>query len=271
MTSPPYSISENHGLRSDYMRRLLSASPRRVAAQAEVDIPRVLVQYWHDASGVPPDVAECLASWRPFIGRGFQRVLFSDDTARTFIAESFSPRYVQAFDRCRHPAMRCDYFRLCWLLQEGGFYVDADEWYHGAECDELFADAALKVQPLCYDVESECMVPPSEFLTQLAPGRKPIYYVNNNPMIAPPAHPIVHLALERATHLLHAETAPRDIQSITGPGNLTACLVRYCVEQVTPPPSDFAFIRNWDLIATSRWPLSYRNDERNWRLWNPND
>jgi hypothetical protein len=115
------------------------------------------------------------------------------------------------------------------------------------------------------------MVPPSEFLTEASPGRDRIYYVNNNPLIAPPAHPIVHLALERATHLLHAETAPGDVQSITGPGNLTACLVRYCVERGAQPPADVAFIRNWSLIATSRWPLSYRNDERNWRLWNPDD
>ena len=27
----------------------------------------------------------------------------------------------------------------------------------------------------------------------------------------------------------------------------------------------------WDFISVSRWPLSYRNDERNWRLWKPTD
>jgi hypothetical protein len=26
---------------------------------------------------------------------------------------------------------------------------------------------------------------------------------------------------------------------------------------------------DWDEVATSRWPLSYRDDERNWRHWNP--
>lgn len=271
MTSRSVSISENDTLRSEHMRRLLLASPRRRSAHAEIAIPRVLMQYWHDRSDVPPDVAECLSSWSPFISRGFQRLIFDDDTAAAFISERFSRRYRQAFDHCRHPAMRCDYFRLCWMLREGGFYVDADEWYHGTECDELFDDGRFKVQPLCYDVQSQSMVSASQFLTKSRPGGDRIYYVNNNPLIAPPAHPIVRLALERATHLLHAATAPRDIQSITGPGNLTACVVRHVVERGTHQAVDFAFIRDWDLISTSRWPLSYRNDERNWRLWNPDN
>jgi hypothetical protein len=29
-------------------------------------------------------------------------------------------------------------------------------------------------------------------------------------------------------------------------------------------------LANWGAISTSRWSLSYREDDRNWRLWNPN-
>lgn len=165
--------------------------------------------------------------------------------------------------------MRCDYFRLCWILLKGGFYVDADEWYLGGDCDEFFSDGNLKIQPLCYDPTRQIMIPAERFLN--AEDRSPnwIYYVNNNPLIAPPGHPVIRLALERATGLLLDAKPSLDIQSTTGPGNLTASLVRYSIESVEVQEPHFRFIPQWDSISVSRWPLSYRDDERNWRLWKP--
>src|SRR5206468_3715503 len=41
-----------------------------------------------------------------------------------------------------------------------------------------------------------------------------IFYVNNDPLIAPPAHPVICLALARSTQLLLSHTGDRrDIQS----------------------------------------------------------
>ena len=100
----------------------------------------MIVQFWHDSADVPPDVSECLDSWRPLIECGFRRVLFDDDTASAFISKFLGSMHAAAFDCCRHPAMRCDYFRLCWMHLQGGFYVDADDWYLGANCDDLFVD-----------------------------------------------------------------------------------------------------------------------------------
>ncbi|HSH61122.1 MAG TPA: hypothetical protein VK988_16075 [Acidimicrobiales bacterium] len=153
------------------------------------------------------------------------------------------------------------------MLLLGGFYVDADECYIGGDCDELFTDGRLKVQPLCYDLSTESMVPASVFLNEDERSAVRVYYVNNNPLVAPREHPLIRLALERATRrLLHAKPS-RDIQSTTGPGNLTASLVRYSVNGGDAEPPDFAFLFGWDAISASRWPLSYREDERNWRLW----
>ena len=60
--------------------------------------------------------------------------------------------------------MRCDYFRLCYILKHGGFYVDADEVYQSTECDSLFEDDRIKLQPLCYDIRADQMVAPEDFL-----------------------------------------------------------------------------------------------------------
>ena len=168
--------------------------------------------------------------------------------------------------------MRCDYFRLCFILLNGGFYVDADEIYSGRNFGDYFCDSRLKVQPLCYDTTTDTMVAPQPFLGERRFAASWIFYINNNPLISPPNHPVIHIALTRASGLLLANSGKAEIQSTTGPGNITASLVEHALTLRTreriqrfPNPLD------WDEISTSVWPLSYRNDDRNWRLANPCD
>lgn len=263
-------VSENADLRSACVRRLLGERDSPGSQACAASIPRVIVQFWHDLARIPSDVAACIQSWSPLVECGFRRVLFDDSRAEAFIARHLGSDHAHAFRRCGHPAMRCDYFRLCYLLERGGFYIDADEWYLGADCDPLLGDDRLRVQPLCYDRAAYAMVPAAVFLSEPQPSEERTFYVNNNPLIAPRGHPVIHLALERATGLLLQPKAPTDVQSTTGPGNLTASLVRYSIEQKDAARLEFGFLADWDSISISKWPLSYRNDERNWRLWKPN-
>lgn len=266
--NPAY-IAEDDHLRSSHIRELLQGTTPRAAPCGTANIPRVIVQFWHDARNIPADVCECLESWEPLTRHGFRRVLFDDNEARRFIDGHFGSRYVAAFDLCHHPAMRCDYFRLCYMLRHGGFYVDADEVYQGDDCHFLFHDNRLKIQPLCYDTVTGTMVTTDAFVKKRAYSPRWVFYVNNNPIIAPASHPIIRLALARATGILLscAEELP-DIQSTTGPGNLTASLARHSIAtELAGRARDFALLPNWEATSISRWPLSYRNDERNWRLW----
>ena len=272
LSDDPVRTAEDHGLRSAHMRDLVRRRTPTKSRPRASQIPRVVVQFWDDPFRLPSDVRECLDSWQPLAKSGFKRVLFDEDGASRFISRVFGPRFVAAFDRCHHPAMRCDYFRLCFLFARGGFYVDADEWYLGASCEELFLNNMLKVQPLCYDLATDSMVPTEVFVHRRAYSPDWIFYVNNNPLVAPPFHPIIRLALARSTRILLSESRLPDIQSTTGPGNLTACLVRHSLAcQVAGKDRDFALLDNWETISVSRWPLSYRDDARNWRLWNPSE
>ena len=170
--------------------------------------------------------------------------------------------------------LRCDYFRLCYILANGGFYVDANDVYQGTDCERLFGDAKLKVQVLCYAVATDSMVNPDVFFEQQKWSSSWIFYVNNNPIVAPAGHPVVHLALERATRILLNCRERPGIQSTTGPGNLTASLVKHAIASTCQGlDRDFVILGDWQEIAFTRWPLSYRNDElsyrnekRNWRL-----
>lgn len=264
------SIAENDHLRSKHIREIFQNTTQIKNSSTEVYIPRIIIQFWHDKNNIPKDVQDCIDSWKILEGQGFKRLLFDDNIAREFILKELGNTYANAFDRCHHPAMRCDYFRLCYIFLVGGFYVDADEVYQGADCNYLFQNNNLKVQPFCYDISTDSMINPEIFIKQKKYSKDWIFYVNNNPIIAPPKHYLILLALERATKLLlESDKEQLDIQSTTGPGNLSASLVRYSIEcRKRDIQFDFSILSNWESISQNRWFLSYRNDNRNWRIWN---
>lgn len=228
------------------------------------------MQFWHDLHKLPHDVEECIASWTRWEANGFSYQLFDEGAAKAFIGSSLGARHERAFERCYHPAMQSDYFRLCYLLVKGGFYVDADDACVGTDIAWLFEDGRLKVQPLCYDVASEVMIEPSLFLRADVYDPSWIFYFNNNPLVAGPGHPIIERALSQATHLLElaSEDALPEIQTTTGPGNLSKSIFDHGTGSGDGVERDLVVLRDWDSVAVSRWPLSHRGDARNWRLSN---
>jgi hypothetical protein len=272
MNLPPPGLlgsSEDHGFRSGFIQWLLHQPfpPPEQRRTYGDPIPKVLVQYWHDLQMLPSDVKECLDSWQPILDEGFSRLIFDDERARSFISEHYSSKHVEAFDLCYHPAMRCNYFRLCYVFKYGGFYVDADEVYRRTGCEALVSDDKLKVQPLCYDTATDAMVRPEDFLKDVAFPSNRIFYVNNNPLIAPAGHELLRMALERSTHILLRRSERPEIQSTTGPGNLSATLVDHAAKtRLACRDWDFAFLIDWEQTSVCRWALEYRNDQRNWRL-----
>jgi hypothetical protein len=188
--------------------------------------------------------------------------MFCDDSAAAYISQRYGPREIAAFARCRHPAMRSDYLRMCFVLADGGFYVDADDVLLGHGWAEVFRNGALKVQPLCYDVTAGVMVPASQLRRADLPTEGRIFYVNNNPIAASAGHPILERALARATDRLLGDEAAPEIQSTTGPGNLTAVLAAHAR---VSGASDVELLLSWEETAEPRWDLTYRGDARNWR------
>ena len=267
MTDSP----EHHRQRSEFIRRLVqqSAGQLPINDQYKQAPPRTIVQFWHSLREIPEDIKECIASWSRWTTSGFTHRLFDERSAKAFIGGSLDARHERAFERCYHPAMQADYFRLCYLLVEGGFYVDADDVCVGAKISWLFDDGRLKVQPLCYDIASGTMVNPSTFLQIDAFNPSWIFYFNNNPLIANQGHPIIERALRRATDLLELaeEDALPEIQTTTGPGNLSRSIFEHGTG-LGGVESDLVILRDWDSLAVSKWPLSHRGDARNWRFSN---
>jgi len=273
LSAYPVGFEENEPLRSDFIRALtlhqldqVSTASSEERRRPGATPPRTLVQFWHDLSDLPEDVKACLASWERLRDHGFEFRMFDDVSAAAYISDTFGPRELKAFSRCRHPAMRSDYLRLCFLVAEGGLYVDADDVLSGDDWPLLFESDGLKLQPLCYDIPSRSMVPASEIWRPDLPTADRIFYVNNDPIAAPARHPVLRYALRRATGRLLGDDPRPAIQSTTGPGNLTAALAAHAHNLIMAGKSlDFALLQNWEAIAETRWELSYRSDGRNWR------
>jgi mannosyltransferase OCH1-like enzyme len=263
-------FEEDERRRSDFIRQLTlrqlrrehESSSRPERTDPTVCVPRTLVRFWHEQHNVPLDVRRCLDSWDALRDEGISFRMFGDASGAAYIAERYGQRELAAFGRCKHPAMRSDYFRMCFVLAEGGLYVDADDVLRGAGWQDVFRDGRLKLQPLCYDLTASGMLPSSELRRTDLPTEGRIFYVNNNPIAAPPGHPVLRRALTRATDRLLGDERSPEIQATTGPGNLTAVLAAHARQSQTP---DFELLLDWEETAESCWDLSYRRDERNWR------
>ncbi len=257
-------IPEDDNKRSKFIYDFLQKQ-KHTYSNEDLVIPKVIVQYWHSLDELPNDVFKCIESWKTLKNKGFEFKFFDDDSAKKFINKHLSEEHLRSYLNCHHPAMRCDYFRLCYLYICGGFYVDSDELYLNEEIDFLFKNNNIKIQPFCYSIEQEKMIEIEDYLNKPYDATK-IYYFNNNPIIAPPFHELISIALKGATDKLLREENIFDIQSTTGPGNLSASIVYYLLSG----KNKIDIIDNWNSISESPWPLSYRNDDRNWRLYNGN-
>ncbi|HEY8949450.1 MAG TPA: hypothetical protein VIM56_11245 [Rhizomicrobium sp.] len=271
MVSYPIGFEKDEKLRSAFIRDITLQQLDYSASISSdepttSEIPKKLIRYWHDPVNLPDDVQACLSSWDRLAEEGFTLQTFSDTSAGEYIAERYGDHEREAFSRCRHPAMRCDYLRMCFVLADGGFYVDADDVLLGDGWQRIFRNGKLKVQPLCYDIPTGGMLPATEIWQVDLPTEGRIFYVNNDPIAAPAGHPVLRLALTRATEKLLSDEQFPEIQSTTGPGNFTAALAAHARDLKTiGVPFDFELLRDWDAIAETRWNLSYRNDSRNWR------
>lgn len=257
--------------RSNFVRSLVhrrgdssAVHPTRSAAPA-----RRIVQFWDDLSRLPKDVEECMETWKTLEKSDFEIQVFDENAARDFIRVRLGARYERAFDNCYHPSMKSDYFRYSYIFVEGGFYVDADDVYHGTSLDHLFRDGRLKLQPFCYDIATAQMISPALFTQPGTDQVSWIFYFNTTPLIAGCNHPIVKRALLNAT--LSLERDPQgelpEVQATTGPGNLTRSIFEILAGDRCPEEL-FVVVHDWEKCSTSKWALSYRNDQRNWRLSN---
>ncbi|MCW2319025.1 mannosyltransferase OCH1-like enzyme [Rhodoblastus acidophilus] len=229
------------------------------------EIPARIIQFW-DQRVPPDDVLKCISQWREI--DGFEHIMFDQHMAGTYIGATYGPTEIEAFEYCHHPAMRCDYFRLAYLAQYGGIYIDADNVPGRRHLKELLdGRGGLKLQFLC--AGNNEMVSRERILTNTENKNLWRYYFNNDPIITKPNHPVIIRALRRATKeiLLCKERREKaSIHWVTGPDNLSLVLFdefMHCIK--TDSDFDFCGIEDWNAYGCQLWKLDYRGTDRDWR------
>lgn len=157
-------ISESDKQRSDFIFKLVQQQTKQISSRGnKTCIPKTIVQFWDNKDDLPIDVMHCIHTWKARELEGFQHFLFYEESALDFILTHLGFKYADAFKACYHPAMKSDYFRLCYMYVKGGIYVDVDDIDCKKDITPLFFDPRLKLQPLCYDIDSDAMVKPELF------------------------------------------------------------------------------------------------------------
>jgi tetratricopeptide (TPR) repeat protein len=116
------------------------APPVRSAAPAS---PLLLGQYW-EAGPIPDAAGEVMASWSD-ANNGLKREIHDREGARAFLQQGFDQDVVRAFDLCPDPATRAGYFRLAWLLRNGGLWIAPDQRCIASATPTLTAAAASEL------------------------------------------------------------------------------------------------------------------------------
>lgn len=87
-------------------------------------IPKKIMQFWDK---VPPEgVSELINIWKTE-EVDFDHCLIDQDFATKYLIDNFPADYINAFNLAPTAAGKSDIFRLAYLYENGGVYIDADE------------------------------------------------------------------------------------------------------------------------------------------------
>ncbi|WP_406870111.1 capsular polysaccharide synthesis protein [Thioclava sp. 'Guangxiensis'] len=213
-----------------------------VAFAPPVDIPRLCLQFW-DTARVPDDVARCMDSIKYGLP-SFEHRLFDQNTASDYIEKAYGQEWKAKFWAASHPAIKSDIFRVLYLYECGGLWIDADEQYYpksSAAVDDLMLTNTLRYQRVCG----------FEVLNGFIAVEK-----NNR-------------FLRRLVEHMSAfdSWTPRDVWWITGPGSFTYQLaLMYAEDHLSNKVFDWSLVENTMYSQIFRGPtLEYKDTNLSWQ------
>jgi tetratricopeptide (TPR) repeat protein len=215
--------------------------------EGNVVIPATIIQFW-DTLDIPEDVCTLMQSWIE-LNPQMSYQCFHDLTAQEFMSAHYGEQMVRAYLSCRIPALKADLFRLAYLFQCGGIYVDCDD-----KCQ-------TDLTPL------------------LKPGFNLILQqeiwatVGNNFIAVTPRHPFIQKALTLITSLI-LERQGDNIWFLSGPGMFTKAFCDTYFTQLSQGvlPSGTKVLLPYELtpFIAQHLPRRYKADGRHWQQKNTN-
>lgn len=203
------------------------------------DVPKIIHQFW-DRETPPDDVGALIQSWRDH-HPAWRHILWNDETAASFIRQTFGAAGERCFNACLLPAMRADVFRLAALLVHGGVYVDADMQ--------------------CVGPVDEVARQPTLYVGMRRHNRS--FKIKNGFMIDVPDAKLFRWGWKMAMRNIASNRFPGHVSRMTGPMMLT----RVWSERLTDEdraPYQLLRGRNLSAVFVARWDLSYREEGGHW-------
>lgn len=214
-------------------------------------IPKKIVLFWHEKN-LSEEIRQVIWKIREH-NQEYQFVLFDADQAYHYIRYHYGQDLATLYKRrCIHPAMQSDLFRVCYLLQEGGIYVDVD--IHGFNAlDSMFVHQDFDCF-LLYAFGNPCCI-------------------ENGFIAASPQNRLLSLWLDRIQENLTLEKVFDSIWSCTGPGVISVLVLDLLLNKILsddtgPSPLDRLVLapNSFTGRAYSHAELSYKRSALgNWR------
>ncbi|NYR10793.1 glycosyltransferase [Psychrobacter sp. BI730] len=160
-------------------------------------IPKNIVQYWTEEN-LPSYLIELSKSFS-LVYPDFNYQLFNRNSAIVFLKKHYDMDISNAFKSLKVPAMQSDFFRVAYLLVEGGMYVDISHRAH------------IKIDDLIFKID------------KLFVFTRPTGAIINGIILAPKENELLSLIFERILKNIARKDSFSAYQ-VTGPANFNRIL-----------------------------------------------
>lgn len=225
----------------------------KMIQNAALTIPKQIVLFWHEKTP-PVEVQKSIEQIRQ-CHSDYQVELFNEQSAGEFVQQYYGEDLYHLYERrCVHPSMKSDLFRMCYLAQKGGIYVDVDiDCHHCLEeifntyifdCFLLFS----KGQPCCID---------------------------NDFIACQSRNPVILAIIDKIKENLTAERSFSSVWECTGPGAVSMVILELLMKKILSDqegisPLDKLLLGNHDLAirAYGHLEMEYKKTQAgNWRCF----
>ncbi|MDI2113137.1 glycosyltransferase family 32 protein [Commensalibacter nepenthis] len=218
-----------------------------------ITIPKHIILFWHEATP-PKDVQDSIDKIR-LHNPTYQVLLFDEQSAGQFIQQNYGQEFYYLYARrCVHPSMKSDFFRMCYLAQKGGIYVDID------------IDCVKSLEEIFKNYAFDCLL----FYSRGQPC-----CIDNDFIVCQPNNPIIAAVLKKICDNLTGEYSFSSVWECTGPGAVSMAVMEILMQGIIDDAMDHVGLNRLQLIehhlmtkAYYHMELEYKkSQEGNWRYF----
>ena len=174
-------------------------------------IPKNIFQTWETSKkDISPELLYYINSWEKY-NKNYKINFYNKEERYKFIKDNFDNNILDAYNRLKPGALKCDLWRLCVLYVYGGFYIDID-----TEC-------LSSLDTLCDEsIEFICAI-------DLNPNKDCEYNLSNGFLGSIPKHPLLKKCINYIVYKINNTNPNKKIlvTNICGPGCLGINMNKY--------------------------------------------